>query len=348
MSTFVQDGELSMSDLETVVRSGEEIAGVGKMRALSALQRRGGEGAIEILRRVAADKKEEASFRHLAIVGLYRLLGRDAREAFLKIAHSVEGEPAADIATLLGRIGEPGDRQAIDRLIERSPRHARKRARFALALLDYRSGEKNRALQLRNVKSTRKRVREWQKISSEPGNERDLLEAAAALEREPLDIEFNLKRARKISCPPSTFVWVPTAEAEDAPFFGRNCVVGLLLRRNEITCTYSMSLFGLATTKGKSAALTLHRIETGDVIYVGEITPKGSWDLRATAWPGLAPIQIKGRFEGADISFDEARSATSVEPALVPKAVKPDSVPRLARPNRPIDPTRENARRKRR
>src|SRR3954468_21402449 len=118
MTVVIEQGELSVGDLDKVVRSGREVDGVGKTRALAVLPQAGGEQAAAILRRVAGDRKEAASFRHQAILGLYRVAGRGARDALLKIARSAEGEAAADLAMVLGRIGELRDRDVLARLVE--------------------------------------------------------------------------------------------------------------------------------------------------------------------------------------------------------------------------------------
>jgi len=336
MSTFVKERELSIGDLEKVVRTGKPIEGIGKMRALTALQRRAGPDATGALQRVASSKKEDSTFRHMAIVSLYRMAGRDSRAALLKIARTATGEPAADIAMVLGRIGEPDDRPLIVRLTKLAPAHARKRARFGLALLDYRYGEKSAALQLKDVKPGRSRVREWQPIALGAPQRKDLEEVSAALEREPLGFELALSRARKITCLPNTYIWVSTPEAEPETLLRRNCVAGALFRRNDIMGTYSLSLLGLATAKAGAAILTLHRPESGDVIYCGEVASNGAWKLASTSWPGLAPVQINGNVDRAEIAFEAARSATSVQTALKPKSLKPKVLgPRVVKPKAP-------------
>jgi hypothetical protein len=319
MSTFVKDRKVSIGDLERIVRSGKPIAGIGKMRALAALPHADSAKAGTILEEVARNKKEEPNFRHMAVLGLYHRNGVGAREALIRTARTAEGTLAADIAMLFGRIGEQADRKTIVKLIEATPRHSRAIAKFALALLDYRFGERGRGLALKDVEPTRKRLGEWQEISVLALPRKHLEEVKAALSVEPVSVEFEMSRAKKIACGPETFAWVPTVASGAELPANRNYVAGVLLHLNPVTLTYSLSRIGLVTSNAKRAILTLHRPQTGAIMYIGNVDPSGSWELRSTAWPGLAPIQIKGTNKSGEIAFEMARSSTSVQRARGPK-----------------------------
>jgi hypothetical protein len=92
--------------------------------------------------------------------------------------------------------------------------------------------------------------------------------------------------------------------------------------RSPVEDSYSISLVGLVTPRRGGNLLTLHRPQTGHVLYSGTIGADGTFVLKARQWPGLAAVDISGRVDDGKIEPSVALSAPVVAKALNPKREK--------------------------
>ena len=323
MTTRTRDPDLTPAQLIEIMRGGAPDQGVGKMRALAAIQLRPTRQTGNLLMEILADKEEPPRFRHMAAAGLYRLGGTAARNLLVTAAERADADTAGPIAMGLGRVGSLDDMAVIERLEKIAPAHARNRARFAATLLAYRFGVEGHdvtSLAARDLQSLNAARAQPIAFRPAPADEAGL--ALRALETDPLDVGVALDNAAHIECRPNTFVWLWAKEAranQPAAFRNAKAVAGILLVRSPVEETYSLALVGLATPGRSGSLLTLHRPQTGHVLYEGNIGTDGQFTLKARAWPGLAAVEISGRVADGKIEAAVALSATVVTKAMTPK-----------------------------
>lgn len=323
MATTTTDPGLTRTQLVKVVRTGAELKGVAKMRALAALQGRGEKQTRNVLLEVVLDKREAPRFRHMAALGLYRIGGSRARESLTDAAEAADKSTAATVAMGLGRIGKAEHLRVVERLERIAPSFARDRARFAQTLLAYRHG-----LQGHEVKAPTGPAlqelgrRKAQPIGSRLARKDEAARAMAALVEEPLDVDLTTNRALRIDCEPNTFVWLwtkLTADGGFAPLAGQKAVAGVLFRKRLFQNAYALSAIGLSTPMRTGTRLTLHRPENGAISYVGTVGADGSLELKARSRPGMAAVAIKARVDAGNVEVMTAKSAVLSIEAKTPK-----------------------------
>jgi hypothetical protein len=323
MATTATDPGLTRAQLIKVVRTGTEMNGVAKMRALAALQHRPEKEARNVLLEVVANKREAPRFRHMAALGLYRVGGSKAREALTTAAEQADESSAATLAMGLGRIGTADNLAVVERLEAIAPSFARDRARFAQTLLAYRHGLEGNDVKA-PVGSALQELgrRKAQPIETRRARKDEAATALEALVDEPLDIDLTTERALRIDCQPNTFVWLwtsVTAEGGFAPLASQKAVAGVLFRKRLFQNGYALSAIGLSTPMRGGTRLTLHRPETGAISYVGTVGADGSLELKARSRPGVAAVAIKARVEAGSVEVMTAQSALVSSEAKAPK-----------------------------
>jgi hypothetical protein len=322
VATQTLEPDLSRAQLIQVVRTGREVKGVGKMRALATLQLRGRRDVSELFLEVAAADDEPPRFRQLAALGLYRMGGPRAQEALEAAAGRADAATAPTIATGLGRIGPPESMDTIDQLERKAPAHARDRVAFAATLLAYRfnlDGHDVRAPAGNALQQLgRKKARP---IEVTVARQDVAARALESLADDPLGIELLPKAALRISCEPNTFVWVWAARAEGgdpAVLMREKGVAGVLFRRRLFENAYALSAIGLVTPMRGGARLTVHRAASGLIEFAGTFDADGSGELRARDHPGLPAVEVQGRLTAGRLEITKAMSAI-----LAPKANEP-------------------------
>lgn len=326
MATTTQELGLTRAQLVQVVRTGRPVKGVAKMRALAALQSRERKDAGDVLMEVVADEQEAPRFRHMAVVGLYKLGGRRADEALAAAAEHADRLTAPAIAMGLGRVGTVARLAEIQRLVTVAAPHAKARATFAATLLSYR--HRLSGLDVRAPAAT---------ALQELGRKRSLpiaiateradvaAQALAALAEEPLEVELVTAGALRIACEPNTFVWLWTKEAAARGFAAlaeRKGVAGVLFRKRRLEPGFALSAVGLGTPSRAGVRLTVHRADSGTILYSGLVAPDGAVELKARNHPGLAAVAISAQVAAGRVQVKTAKSA-----ALVAKARNPKPAP---------------------
>jgi hypothetical protein len=322
VATQTLQPDLTRAQLIQVVRTGREVKGVGKMRALATLQLRGRRDVADLFLEVAADDEEPPRFRQLAALGLYRMGGPRAQEALEAAADRADEATAPTIATGLGRIGQPGSMGTLDQLGRKAPAHARDRVAFAATLLAYRFNLEGHDVRAPGGSALQELGRKKARPIEIAAARQDA--AARALESladDPLGIELVPKNALRISCEPNAFVWVWTARADGgdpAALMREKGVAGVLFRRRLFENAYSLSAIGLVTPMRRGARLTIHRAASGLMEFAGTLDADGSGELRARDRPGLPAVEVRGRLTAGRLEITKAMSAV-----LAPKAKEP-------------------------
>jgi hypothetical protein len=321
-TTTIEPG-LTRAQLVQIVRTGTPIKGVAKMRALAALGRRERKDVGDVFLELVANREELPRFRHMAAVGLYQMGGTRGREALVAAARDADASTAPAIAVGLGRIGAADNLATVERLAEMVPAHARDRVTFAATLLAYRHGLEDHEVRA-PAKTTLQELGGEQAHSVEIGRARadDARRALEALAAEPLDVDLTTERALRIDCEPNTFVWL---WAEDAarngftPLAERKGVAGALFRRNHFENAYAVAAIGLGTPMRGGSRLTLHRPETGAILYSGPVSTDGSLDLQARSRPGVPAVEIRLQVAAGAVEVAVARSAVRSRQTRAPR-----------------------------
>lgn len=322
MATKTQELGLTRAELVKVVRTGKAVKGVEKMRALAALQGSARKDVGDVLTAIVADKAEAPRFRHMAVLGLYKIGGRGADEALAAVSRHADELSAATIAMGLGRVGTAKRLAEVQRLERVAAPHARDRAAFATTLLAYRhrlDGHDVRApaaTVLQELGSKRSQPIEATAATADVADR-----VLATLADEPLGLDLTAQDAVQIVCEPNTFVWLWTEDAAAAGFSAvaeRKGVTGVLFRKRRFDEGYALSAFGLGTPRQAGVRLTVHRAESGTILYAGLVAADDTLELKARNHPGLAAVAITARVKAGRVEFKTARSAS-----LVPKARTP-------------------------
>jgi hypothetical protein len=256
-------------------------------------------------------------------MGLYQMGGARGREALVTAAREADASSAPAIAVGLGRIGTADNLAIVERLQEIAPAHARDRATFAATLLAYRHGLEGREIRaparttLQDIGDERAQTIEMQRARAD-----DARRALEGLANEPLDVDLTTERALRVECKPSTFVWLWTAETARngfTPLADRKGVAGVLFRKRIFENAYALAAIGLGTPMRGGTRLTLHRPETGAIVYVGTVGAGGSLELKARSRPGVPAVDIKLRVEAGAVEVATARSAVRSRETRAPK-----------------------------
>jgi hypothetical protein len=323
MATTTQDIGLTRAQLIKVVRTGETIKGVAKMRALAALESRQRKDVGDVLLEVVADKREAPRFRHMAVLGLYKMGGKRADEALAAASKHADNLSAPTIAMALGRVGTAKRLAMIERLESVAAPHAKARATFAATLLAYRhrlEGHDVRAPTGNALQELGRR--RSQPIKSAKATGAVAARALAALADEPLELELTTENALRIVCEPNTFVWLWTKDAAGRGFSAlaeQKGVAGALFRKRRLEDGYALSAVGLGSPTRAGVRLTVHRAESGKILYSGLVAADGALELKARNHPGLAAVAISARVEAGRVEVKTAKSATLVREARTPK-----------------------------
>jgi hypothetical protein len=323
MATTTRDPGLTRAQLLDVVRTGEEIKGIGKMRALATLQTRGRKDVGDVLLDVVADRQEAPRFRHMAVVGLYKMGATRADEALTKASRHADDLSAPTIAMALGRVGTADRLAVVEKLEGVAARHAKPRAAFGATLLAYRHRLDGHDVRPPTGNALQELGRKRSKPIESAKARTDLAaRALEALAAEPLDIALTTERGIRIACEPNTFVWLWTTDAAAHGFSAlaeQKGVAGVLFRRRRLENAYSLSAIGLGTPTRSGVRLTVHRADSGTILYSGMVAPDGALDLRARNHPGLAAVAISARVQAGVAEVATAKSAALVREARTPK-----------------------------
>jgi hypothetical protein len=323
MATTTHDPGLTRAQLIKVVRTGQDIKGIGKMRALAALQSRRRKDVGDILLAVVADPGEAPRFRHMAVLGLYNMGGTSAEEALTTASRHADELSAPTIAMALGRVGTADDLPVVEKLEGVAARHAKARAAFGATMLAYRHRLDGHDVRPPTGKALQELGRKRSKpIASAKARADVAARALDALADEPLGIELTTERGIRIVCEPNTFVWLWTADAAAHGFSAlaeQKGVAGVLFRRSRLENAYSLSAIGLGTPTRSGVRLTVHRADSGTILYSGMVAPDGALDLRARNHPGMAAVAISARVQAGVAEVETAKSAALARKAETPK-----------------------------
>jgi hypothetical protein len=323
MATTTRDLGLTRAQLIKVVRSGGDVKGVGKMRALAALQSRARKDVGDVLLEVVADKQEEPRFRHMAVIGLYKMGGTRAEEALVAASTHADELSAPTIAMALGRVATADRLAVIEKLEAAAARHAKGRAAFGATLLAYRHRLDGHDVRPPAGKALQELGRKRsQPIESAKARADLAARALEALAEEPLEVELTTERGIRIVCEPNAFVWLWTADAAAKGFSAlaeRKGVAGVLFRRRRLENAYALAAIGLGTPTRAGVRLTVHRADSGRILYAGMVAADGALELKARDHPGLAAVAISARVQAGLVEVRTAKSAALVRDARTPK-----------------------------
>ena len=323
MATKTVEPDLTRAQLMRVVRTGAVVDGVGKMRALAALERLKRKDVGSFLLDVVADEEQAPRFRHMAVMGLYRLGGARANEALGAAAEHADALSAATIAMALGRVGTADRLAVLERLATVAAPHARRQARFGATLLAYRYGLGTHAVRPPTSDALqelgRRRSQSIVVAKARPALAARALEALA---EEPLEIDLSTKNAIRIACEPNEYVWLWATEAEArglSALTDRKGVAGVLFRKRRFANAYALSAIWLGTPVRAGVRLTVHRAESGQILYAGTVAVDGTLELKARDFPGLPAIAVTAQVAAGRVEVVTAKSASRVLNARKPK-----------------------------
>lgn len=320
MATQTKKPRLTRVQLADVVRTGNDVRGVGRARALDLLRRRTRHDAADELTGLAVDRRLEPGLRRAAVMGLYEMGGERASKALKLAAESADAEVAPQVALGLGRIGPADELPLVDEMVSISVDHLRDQAEFGAMLLSYRH-----ALDEHTVRApTGRQLQEigdavTHGISFGKVTAANVADVSAALRRQPIDVSTSESAAQLIVCGASTYVWVWTKTSLggfERPSRAKH-VAGLLLRRHPITDSLAVSAVGLVTPRRGADLLTIHRFTSGHTLYSGTLTGDEA-AVKATKHPGLAAVDVQvGVRQGA------WKVASGLSSSIVREARKP-------------------------
>lgn len=323
MATKTQDLGLTRAQLVKIVRTGGATKGVAKMRALAALQSRERKDVGDVLMEVVADDREAPRFRHMAVLGLYKMGGTRADAALAVASGHADELSAPTIAMALSRVGTAERLAMIERLEGVAAPHAKPRAAFAATLLAYRhrlDGHDVRAPTGNALQDLGRR--RSQPIEATKARADVAARAMAALTDEPLELDLTTESAVRIVCEPNTFVWLWAKDAAARGFSAlaeQKGVAGVLFRKRRLETGYALSAVGLGTPTRAGVRLTVHRADSGKILYLGLVAADGALELKARNHPGLAAVAISARIEAGRVEIKTAKSAVVVREARTPK-----------------------------
>lgn len=322
MATQTREPELTTQQLLRIARTGNEIGGIGPMRALAALQHEGPRNAGEVFLELMTDEARLPRLRRLAALGLYRLGGGRGRSALHAAAERADAVSAPTVAMGLGRIGAAESLDRIERLEAKAPAHTRDRVRFAATLLSYRLGLPGGDVRAPTARSMQELGRKRAKPIEVTTARRDAVaRALEALTDDPLDVDLTEENAQRITCEPNSFVWAWTRRAaggDPASLSREKGVAGVLFRQKLFENAYTVSAIGLATPVRNGVRLTIHKASSGEIAYAGFVGRDGTGSLQAREQPGLAAIELAGQLSDGGVELDRARSAITAPSARVP------------------------------
>jgi hypothetical protein len=249
--------------------------------------------------------------------------GTRADEALAAAAGHADELSAPTIAMALGRVGTAKRLAMIGRLERASAPHAKARASFAASLLAYRhhvAGHEVRAPTGNALQDLGRRRSE--PIEAAKARPDVAARALAALADEPLELELTTESGVRIVCAPNTFVWLwakDTAAKGFSALTERKGVAGVLFRKRRLENGYALSAFGLGTPTRAGVRLTVHRADSGKILYSGLVAADGTLSLRAGNHPGLAAVAISARVEAGRVEIKTAKSAVLIREARAPK-----------------------------
>ena len=150
-----------------------------------------------------------------------------------------------------------------------------------------------------------------QEIAVEPSSPSGTAQALEALRREPIGIALTGKRALSLECSPNnfTFVWNELTVNDAATGLAeRKTVLGVITRKSRFLEQHSLSAVVLSTPLARGTRLTVHRADTGDVLYSGSIsTGWANSSMRTARRPGVVSDSVL-RFDPKRTNHNRAGS----------------------------------------
>ena len=323
MATQTKGSPLTRKQLVEVIQTGRGRRGVGKMRALAMLRDRKRKDAGDVMMEVVASRRENPRFRQMAAMGLYELGGDRADEALAKAAQHVDPGLAGTVAMGLGRVGSADRLAMVEELGRVAEGHARERVDFSASLLAYRHGLDGHEVRFptkRQLQELGRRKANDIKIGKATAAEAEL--AAAAIKAQPLDVPVSTANALSIQCEPNTFVWLWAGKVARSGLIDgaeRKRVAAVMFRLSRFAKQYALSALVLATPARGEVRLTVHRADSGAVLYAGTVADDGSLRLSARSRPGVAAVDVQARLTAARAEVVKARSAAIALEARAPK-----------------------------
>jgi len=243
-------------------------------------------------------------------------VGRMRAIAALRQARTAEIAPLF-VALGLGRIGSPERLGLVERLAEQVTRASKAKAAFAATLLAYRHRLSSRTAEIPRASDLLELGRAESRTIRFESADRD----TAALALRPLDVSLVTDAAQLIHREPNVFVWLWNKEAlaHGPGALDANAVAGALFRRNEFDKTFSLSAIAFATPQRGALALTLHRPDSGRVLYAGTVDEDGTLSLQTHRSPGAAAIVLKARLDSGRIEASTAESAVRTAERKTPE-----------------------------
>lgn len=319
MATKTATPDLDDDRLLEVVRGRMRPDDMSPLRAMVELRRRGPEAEGALLS-VATDARGTPRFRHLATMGLYELGGERAEAGLARAAAAADRFTAPTVAMALGRVGGRDRLELVEEMGRIADDVGRERAAFGATLLAYRHG-----LGGHDVRAPR-----GNQLMDEPegrgGRAIELAKARAATvrhameaaEREPVGVELTNTGATTLECEPNTFTWLWTVDGAERTASGERGVAGLLFRQHRFDKGQSLSAIGLVSSTRGGGQLTIHRADTGTVLYSAKLSG-GELSLRAAKVPGHAAVAIEASLgRGGAVQVERAVSGTVVREARTP------------------------------
>lgn len=320
MATKIKERPLTPTQIRDVLATGREIDGIGKLRVINLLTTGNVRDSRSMLKDIAADRQSESRFRHMAIQGLYQKGGRLLNDDLVEVAQHADEVTAATVAAALGRTGPANQIGLVKELGSITAEHLKSRADFALTLMSHRHGISGNDAQAPTARQMQELEGDGEDMEIRPASTAEAKLALAALKVSPVDIDLTVAKAHHIQCQPNTFVWLWNAELAntDVSRAGKG-VAGVLMRRSRFEDRYALSSFGLTSPTRGGARLTIHRADTGKVLYAGRVALDGALQLDARDHPGLAAIDLRAVVDSGRLEVDSAKSARIAKPARVPK-----------------------------
>ena len=93
-----------------------------------------------------------------------------------------------------------------------------------------------------------------------------------------------------------------------------------MFRKSRFEQRYALSALVLATPGRGATRLTVHRADSGTMLYAGAVDDDGSLELRARSQPGVAAVDVRARLDGGRVEVAKAQSTAVALEARSPKA----------------------------
>jgi hypothetical protein len=313
---MIEAGAYSVDELREAVFEGR--GRVARPLALALLARKDYREKVADLQRILSDEKEQPRLRALAASGLGEVSTPASVRALERGLQSQESVTMRASAKALANVGS---RKHVEMLqgLARNPGPVGRDAERALMVLSERlkvGGPKRGDVRTLPVQATGKPTR----IRIEAPQAGDVANAVKSLPSRKLA----RRAAVSMKCQGRQFVFVfdESALGQGVDMFKRGGEIGIVAEPPGVEGVKWSPRYRVAVEPQDGAEFRVFvTTQDGRTMFVGRGTAEGreaTFELAAADIPGALPVEIRGRFDGQKVTFDQARSAVRRRPSQNP------------------------------